>query len=81
MIPGSEDASIARRGSIAIGHNDDLYLALPDSVRQSLRILKATQVDGYKSFEVYSEFKNCHAEPLIDKVRLKVRNELSVLTT
>ncbi|RVX69655.1 hypothetical protein B0A52_06719 [Exophiala mesophila] len=80
-IPGLESSSIGRRGDIAIDGNNNLYLALPDSAQQKLRILKASHSSGYARFQPCCEIPNCHSEPRIDKVRLSTRNELTILST
>lgn len=81
VIPGFDQASIGKRGRIAIGKDNNLYLALPDSSSQSLRVLKATSSSGYKTFVQGYEFQGCDAEPLIDKARLEEDDDLSILTT
>lgn len=81
VIPGFDEASIGKRGSIAIGKDNNLYLALPDSANRSLRILKATSSSGYKMFDQGYEIQGCDAEPLIDKARLEEDGDLSILTT
>lgn len=81
IIPGFDEASIGKRGSIAIGQNNNLYLALPDSSTQSLRILRATSSSGYKTFDQGYNFEGCEGEPVVDKTRLEQTNELTILTT
>lgn len=81
MIPGFNEASIRKRGSIAIAKNNNLYLALPDSATQSLKILRATSSSGYKKFDQGYDLGGCEGEPVVDKARLEQDNELAILTT
>jgi len=81
VIPGFKEASIRKRGSVAIAKNNNLYLALPDSATQSLKILRATSSSSYEIFDQGFDLEGCDGEPAVDKVWLEEDNELGILTT
>jgi hypothetical protein len=81
VVPSFDEANTGKRGSIAIGKNNNLYLALPDSSKQTLKILRATSSSGYKTFDRGYDFEGCEGESVVDKARLEQKDELAILTT
>lgn len=67
-----------RRGRLAITRDDRLLFILPETTTPTLRILQATKLDNYASYEEIWLGTGLTGEPLIDGPRLESDNVLSV---
>lgn len=57
----------------------DLYIVLPDFAASEMRLLKASKMSGYTSYDEVWTGHGLTGEPLVDSARLEHDNVLSVL--